>query len=475
MQDSSAVEMAALTTRLKLLIAAVIIFFVLYIFTSPDSSGYLDMSNVKDPRSRSLFNLNPEDQEEKHADDQNIIAREKFKYTFDLGGHCFNEQGHTAEVKSSVTSLLIHNFSPYVERETAKRFIDPAHSQVYYANSPAIKWYHGKLVMVARIWLERERYEAKQNWPANHFADNWLYTQKYDRHMKPISNASIMGVPLPKQWWVGDGPIEPRLCVVKNKLFVTFNAAMAYNVGKYIDYTVMWDYEEGIPIIPQIKGGSPMINATAGNEMPRDKHWMALVQKDELYFVHNLDPLRIMHCTLQGYCEFIHNEVDKQKGLIFDDHISHLRGGTPFELYKWPYYISVAHSTMYKKSNGHRYYTVHLVVLCVKPYRVVYVSDDIKIHPEIYNKIPIVRYKYIEDGFIFPVGLIIENEDTISLGVHVSDHSSVIIRVRGIRNIMNKVMAEDIKNSPKHGPPIKYLHKYVHDTLQNSTNMLFKE
>ena len=47
--------------------------------------------------------------------------------------------------------------------------------------------------MVARIWLERERYEEKQNWPANHFADNWLFTQQYDRKMMPVNNASIMG------------------------------------------------------------------------------------------------------------------------------------------------------------------------------------------------------------------------------------------------------------------------------------------
>ena len=52
---------------------------------------------------------------------------------------------------------------------------------------------HCRLVMVARIWLERERYEEKQNWPANHFADNWLFTQEYDRRMMPVNNASIMG------------------------------------------------------------------------------------------------------------------------------------------------------------------------------------------------------------------------------------------------------------------------------------------
>ena len=52
-----------------------------------------------------------------------------------------------------------------------------------------------------------------------------------------------------------------------------------------------------------------MLNATEKNDMPRDKHWMALVDDDQLYFVHNLDPLRVMHCDLDAYCEFVHNEV----------------------------------------------------------------------------------------------------------------------------------------------------------------------
>lgn len=161
---------------------------------------------------------------------------------------------------------------------------------------------------------------------------------------------------MPKQWWVGDGPIEPRLVSVKGKLFISFNAAMAFKVQNYMDWTVstisatvhctlhrvymykilvhvymytvsmdaapltatyriqfffkvLWDYDLNLPLIPRIKGGSPMVNATEKNDMPRDKHWMALVQDDELYFVHNLDPLRVMHCDLDAYCEFVHNEV----------------------------------------------------------------------------------------------------------------------------------------------------------------------
>ena len=404
--------------------------------------------------------------------DQRLHVTERLHFAFDFGGYLFNESGRSHGLKKKVTTSLIHSFSPYVEREAAKRFIDPPHDNIYFANSPAILWYHGELVLVSRIWLDREKYEPKNDWPSNHFADNWLYTQRFDHHMQPVTNGSIVGIPAPKQWWVGDGPIEPRLCKVKDRLFTTFNAAMAFKHEQYMDFTVLWDMHENYPIIPNIRGGSPMLNASAKDEMPRDKHWMALVDGEELLFVHNLDPLRVLHCSLDGFCDFMHDET-KREGLNFDDHISHLRGGTPFELYEYPYYVGIAHSTMYKQSNHRRFYTAHLVVIRIKPFRIVYVSNDIKIHPQIYQTTPMVRNKYIDDGFIFPVGIILEDSDTMAIGVHVNDYSSIIIRMRGIETLMSKIMQLDQADNPKHGPPVGYLQKHTHDTMEKVANLRF--
>jgi len=86
--------------------------------------------------------------------------------------------------------------------------------------------------------------------------------------------------------------------------------------------------------------------------MPRDKHWMALVEpsdasRRQLHFVQNLDPLRVLRCSLDaGLCAFVQRDEqlaaaanDSEAGFIFRDSFSHLRGGTPFELYRWPYFI----------------------------------------------------------------------------------------------------------------------------------------
>jgi len=74
--------------------------------------------------------------------------------------------------------------------------------------------------------------------------------------MKPTSPGRILGIPAPKQWWVGDGPIEPRLVSVGDKVFVTFNAAMAFAQQNYMDFTILWDIDNDLPIIPRIEGGS---------------------------------------------------------------------------------------------------------------------------------------------------------------------------------------------------------------------------
>ena len=425
--------------------------------------------------------------EEKEEVDYGIFSgplntTERYHHEARGTGWTFDKDGRHEYISVDLPSSMVHSFSPYVEREAARRFIDPPHSNTYVANSPAVMWFKGELVLVSRIWLVREKYEPKEDWPANHFSDNYFYTQRFDRNLRPSNNGSIMGIPTPKQWWVGDGPIEPRLCKVKDHLFVTFNTAMAIKHKHFIDFTMMWDYVQNVPIMPDIKGGSPMLNASDSKQVLRDKHWMALIQEEELYFVHNLDPLRIMHCTLAGYCEFVHSEKDAS-GFVFDHHINHLRGGTPFELYEWPYYISVAHSTMYKSSNHHRYYAAHIVVLCVAPYRVVYVGDKLEIHPDIYKEAPMVRPRWIDDGFIFPVGILLESDDWMTIGVHVNDFSSVLIRFKGIRALMKAVIASDkkkyqhTKHNPRtvddtvYGPPIGYLHKHIHDKQQNITNI----
>jgi len=91
------------------------------------------------------------------ARDRSIEAVERHCLVFDVGGRMFDEGGRGAEIHGTVTSCLVHSFSPQVEREAARRFLDPARDNIYFANSPAITWFGDQLVLVSRIWLDRER------------------------------------------------------------------------------------------------------------------------------------------------------------------------------------------------------------------------------------------------------------------------------------------------------------------------------
>ena len=411
--------------------------------------------------------------EHRDTGNRDIHHTERYPHHFHLRGATFNESGTARVFSSPMKSTLLHSFSPDLERSAASRMVDPARDQVYFANSPAITWYNGKLYLVARIWLDRERYEAKNNWPANHFADNFLYTQVFDRELRPITNGSMMGIPMPKQWWVGDGPIEPRMYSAFGKLYVTFNGAVAFRKHFPMDFTIIWDYFDNRPIIPDIVGGSPMLRVKEKDSMPRDKHWMSFILKDKLYFVQNIDPLRVMNCDVNAKCEFVHHDVSAD-GLIFHSKRNHLRGGTPFELYEWPYYIGVAHSTLYKRYNRHRYYSANLVVLSVEePFRIVYVSEPLQLNHDIFYETPMVRSRYIEDGFLFPVSLILENKDTMTIGGHINDFSSVLIRFTGMQRLMASIMNNDRNDSPHKGPPVFSIQSYIRRATMNATKIIF--
>ena len=117
----------------------------------------------------------------------------------------------------------------------------------------------------------------------------------------------------------------------------------------------------------------------------------------------------------------------------FKDARDGLRGGTPFVLYKYPYYVSVAHGTYFRdcpqkesRCHGRRYYTTHIILMTIEPhFKILYISGNIPFPKATFN-IPIVRYRYIASSFFFPVGLILENSDSLVLGGHINDHSSVL-------------------------------------------------
>lgn len=74
-----------------------------------------------------------------------------------------------------------------------------------------------------RIWMDKEIWDLTSSKPHNSFQDNYFYIQRFDRYMRPITKGSVLGIPTPVQWTVGDGPIEPRIFEYNNTIYLTFN------------------------------------------------------------------------------------------------------------------------------------------------------------------------------------------------------------------------------------------------------------
>ena len=411
-------------------------------------------------------------EEKENVKNYHILVNTTKKLNFSLGGAVFNETGVAGYVSVRVESGLLHSFSPEMEKAASQRVLDPVGDNIYFANSPAITWFQGKLVVLLRIWLDLEKYEKSKNWPVNQFEDNYFFMQSFDAHLNPLNSGSFLGIPTPK-FVIGGGPIEPRVFKVGDKLFASFNAAMALNRSYTVDLTTFWDFQESKPIIPHISGGNEILKKVKKGHVPRDKHWMPFMVKKKLYFVKNLDPLVVLVCELNGNCSIVHNE-DPKNAFDFHPLNHHIRGGTPLELYKFPYYIGFAHVTLFKMDNT-RYYTANLIVFCSEPYRLVFVSDPIQIHPDIFAATPMVRPMYIKDNFIFPVGIILEDPDSVVLGAHVNDHSSMLFRIEGMQKLMDKIIAKDTKYSSRKGPHVNFIQKYLFQRAGNLTHKRFLE
>ena len=150
----------------------------------------------------------------------------------------------------------------------------------------------------------------------------------------------------------------------------------------------------------------------------------------------------------------------------------HLRGGTPYELYQWPYYVSVAHSKLYVHGKQKALYSAHLLVLCVKPYRVVYVSQPLQLHPYFERTEQPHQFR-MQRTFFYPTSLTIEDADTIHVGGHINDVLSVILRFTGVRALFRQIIRTDTHRRIPHGLRPGELQRHVHHVMQRALNMRF--
>ena len=79
-----------------------------------------------------------------NSDDVHINAAEQFAATHQQRGCIFNASGASLELSVTMTSALIHDFTPHVSREAERRFVDPAGGNVFHVMSPAMTYHEGR-------------------------------------------------------------------------------------------------------------------------------------------------------------------------------------------------------------------------------------------------------------------------------------------------------------------------------------------
>ncbi|CAH1792047.1 unnamed protein product [Owenia fusiformis] len=369
-------------------------------------------------------------------------------------------------------SSLLYEFSPDIEENVRNLFINEngTNDQLeFHVISPAILPYKGNIMVVARVWLnyERRRSVDRLN-EKNQWMDNYLYSQMFDGKMHPISPGKLLGIPAPVQYKMNAGCSDARLFKWMGSLMISFYMTIRDNKSIDIGQLYLLDYEHNIIRKPKI------VNHTIARI---DSNWAPLIINESLHFVYTMDPLRILKCTREEnmdiICHFIMSIDTALVEYPFHRRTDFLRGGSPFLPYKESYFISVTHSTLTYITDDqewpHPIYGAHIVLLKVYPFRIIYVSERLKIHPRIYDKIPIVRNKYILHPFLYPIGLIIEDSNTIDIGIHINDYRAFIIRLTGIENVLDEaIMIDSGNNGYKETAQPRSIQQFVKHSLQKS-------
>ena len=164
---------------------------------------------------------------------------------------------------------------------------------------------------------------------------------KFDQYFTPVGHGEIVAIPTPQgRFKHRNGPHDARLFQLNGRLYallaVNFNSSWI---------SVIWDFQAQRPYVPSFQK-----QLLLKQEYISEKNWVPLVISNTLYIIQHLDPMHILKCPHVENCLFIRNDTDAMTYQMADKQTP-LRGGTGFEMYRYPYFIGVGHSTNFREKN----------------------------------------------------------------------------------------------------------------------------
>ena len=357
-----------------------------------------------------------------------------------LNGTMF-QGGNTTFLSDKVRLCHLKTFGKDLENQCHEHFIDFNNQIKIMLQSPSLIFLQGELMVTLRVKI---RQREKTNGDCFGLSCNHMYLNKFDKYLNPIGQKEIISIQSPFLFDRRSGSDDSRLFQLNDSAYSIFPVAYATYPPLTENFhliTTIWDFRNNKYFVPEFQ------KQMMETYLPRtlEKNWVPLVKDKELYIIRNLDPLQIVKCKIHDSCEFVSNASDFMSNPIKPD-TTPLRGGTTLELYRYPYYVGYAHGT-YHKGWKKRYY-FYLIVLRVDPFRIVYVSDPIQIHPHLYAQFNGPKlWANVEGDFFFPTGLLIEDEDSFVVGGHINDMASLLLRMQGVKDLLENVMNNDKKTS----------------------------
>ena len=376
------------------------------------------------------------------TDDRKVLIDGDLCKEYSLNGTVF-QNSKTILQESRVKMCHLKTFEKGLVENMQKEFIDFNNNIKVRLKAPSLMWFEGHLVLTLRIHIVRR--------PGS-WADCYglpccfIYYRKYDIYLNPIGPREIITVLSPFEMKRRSGVDDTRLFQMNGSLYSVFATGYAaYNAKSTVTHLIsgIWDHQLRKHFIPDFQ-------KELLSKKTLEKNWVPMVINEELHIIRHLDPLHILKCKIHENCEFVKNDTDVFKFEMIPEE-SPLRGGTAFELYKYPYYIGLQHGT-YHKDDG-KFYAAYVVILCVDPFRIVYVSDPLQAHSNVLEKFTEDRiYSDMLGKFIFPTGILFENHDSVVIGATVNDEGSVLLRMEGIQELVSKVIELD-KDKTYQNPP----------------------
>lgn len=351
-----------------------------------------------------------------------IHKEESYAVNYILFGKLFSKQ--LLDIDSNVTVSILHSFRDQIVKHAKEMFpFNPKDNKSIVTSAIGAVWHQEQLFVVVRLWLIPGFISGSKNNDA--FQTSYLYFQKYDASLKPISEGEIIGIPAPKTTHPY-GPEDPRIVRVGKTILVMISMVTGKGVNGYRIEFFIWDLMNKRLFKPTIQNF---------NLNKSEKNWCPLVINDTLHMIYSFVPMQVVKCDNKAACQFIF----RQNASNFKASTIYLRGGTPFERYKDAYYLAVAHASVFK--NGRKIITAHFVLLNVDHWRIVYVSEAIRMNFNVLSNT--WHPPWMLKTFLYPTGLIIESEDVVNIACNINDTGSYFIKVKGLRRTLNKVIALD--------------------------------